>query len=712
MKEVKKMREFKSLNPAGLPEGFDAEIYGEEPIVKVEESKGRIFISYIFPGFYLSDDSQDVEGERVSFKQVDIPKVGFLSESGKPLLPSFGRYVQIPFNCDFKFTVKKGEPIQFDDVLVLPAQEKLTDNAEQEHAFEYDRDFYSRDELYPSDVVEVTGPFEIDGYNALLIHVRPFQYNPAKRKLIGYGNIVVEIQVMPAKKGSAGYPFHPELDREVYGNLFLNPRRRIEERLGIEPIIRPPVPPIPSGPEFLIIYHDTLRDAAEKLAKWKNMRGLLTETVSISEIGNSVNEIKTYIRRRRGFPLSRLRYVLLFGDVDMIASETISGGPFGSNITDYYYSTPRDATSSADLVLPWLSIGRIPVRTLEEGMDVVDQIIRYEKNPPCDPEYYRRMTFAAYFQDNYPQDGRADRKYIKTLEDIRERMVMLGFDVERVYVSNNPNPQFYRDGTPVPQEVKDSIVDADTATGMLISATAEGQLIIGHRDHGGPDGWSHPSFKKSHLDAITSEYPTIFFSINCLTGKFDLAGPTESFAEKILRMKGGAPSLIAASRASGTWRNDSLIKALFDAVWAGVLPTFPGSTASYPVKYNRLGDILNYAKSYLPVAHSGDNEGIKDHFEIYHVIGDPTIELWKANPITIDIRAVKRGTYLDITLSSCPKGSVITVWYRDKMLRRIEPSSTHIRVPLREIMITPFPPRRIVSVCFKAPAHRFRQINV
>lgn len=193
------MKEFKSLNPAGLPESFDVEIHGKEPIVQVEELKGRINITYTFPGFYLSDDSLDVEGERISFKGVKIPKAGFLSESGKPLLPSFGRYIQIPFNSDFKFTVKKGKPVQFDDVLLLPAQEELTDNPDEEHTFEYDKDFYSAEEFYPRDIVEVTGPFEVDGYNTLLVHVRPFQYNPAKRKLIGCGNIAVEIVVTPAK---------------------------------------------------------------------------------------------------------------------------------------------------------------------------------------------------------------------------------------------------------------------------------------------------------------------------------------------------------------------------------------------------------------------------------------------------------------------------------------------------------------------------------
>jgi hypothetical protein len=711
------MRELKSLNPTGLPDSFDTEKHGEEPIIKVQESKGRVVISYVFPGFYLSDDNRDVGGEKTPFKQVNIAKTGFLAESGKPLLPSFGRYIQIPFNCDYKLTTEKSEPVQFDEVLVLPAQEKLTDDEEQEHEFEYDQEFYAKDQFYPSDLVEVTGPFQIDGYNSLLIHVRPCQYNPAKKKLLGFGNITVAIDVSPKEGESDEYPLiDPELNREAYGNLFLNPRRRVEERLEVEPH-RVTIPVLPRGPEFLIIYHDIFKSAALKLAEWKNKRGLHTEAVSIKTVGNTVGKIKAYIRNRRKLILSRLRYVLLFGDVDMITPETVTDSPWGANITDYYYSTKTDPTGPANYLMPWLSTGRIPVRTAKEGMGVVDQIIRYEKNPPCDPEYYRRMAFAAYFQG----DGTATRGYMKAMEDIRQHMISLGLDVERIYVSQTSNVQFYIDGTPVPAEVKASIVDGSTATDMLISSTSEGQLITGHRDHGGQNGWSHPSFNTDHLKAIVSEYPTLFYSINCLTGKFDLTAPTESFAEMILRMKGGAPSLIAATRVSHTWLNNDLMKALFDAMWGGVLPCFPGSTASYQIKNNRLGDILNYAKSYLPIKMSGSADFVKDHYEIYHVIGDPTIELWKALPITIGIEAKISAQYLSIRLSACPRGAVITVWHKDKMLKRIEPSSTHIKISLRGIEISrfllPSVPERIsgreqISVCFWAPGHRFRQVNV
>jgi len=177
-----------------------------------------------------------------------------------------------------------------------------------------------------------------------------------------------------------------------------------------------------------------------------------------------------------------------------------------------------------------------------------------------------------------------------------------------------------------------SMVGGPAATNMLIDASTRGQLIVAHRDHGDWNGWVHPSFTTNHLDSLGGEARSIFFSVNCLTGMFDLASQRECFAEKLLRIQRGAPSLIAATRVSGTWRNDAMMKALFDALWPGVLPSYPGPGSPSQVESGRLGDILNYAKLYLLLASSGDPEGIKDHFEIYHVIGDPAIKVWTKAP--------------------------------------------------------------------------------
>ncbi len=706
-------KEFKSLKASGLSDDFDAEVDGSEPIIDVGEEEDHITISCIFPGFDLSDDEQDVKGEKKPFKEVGISGVGFVSESGQPLMPVFRRFVNVPQGCDVEVNVEKGSVVTFDDILVTPAQEKAMDG-EEEHEFEFDEEAYKKDEFYPKDIVKVSDPQDVDGYNAVLVEICPLQFNPVKRKIRGYSNITVTLKFSPKDEEDEEnrFPFiDPELEREGFGNLLLNPRRRM---VAMQPSIPigPPIPPIIPPfflPEFIIIHHGDFKVAAQKLANWKNTKGISTQIVDIERVGNTVAKIKEFIRSRRKPWFSRLRYVLLFGDTNHIVTENVSG-----NATDYYYSTPKDPSSGSDCVSPWIAIGRIPVQTKQEAQDVVDQIISYEKNPPCDPAYYERMTAAAYFQDNWPQDGRADRAYMKTMEGIRSHLVSIGKEVQRVYVSNNPNPQKYKDGTAVPAEVKSAIVDENTATDMLISETAEGQLMVGHRDHGGTTGWEHPPFRNGDLDAITSAYPSIFLSINCWTGRFDFSAPSDCFAEVMLKLKGGAPSLIAATRPSGTWRNDSLIKALFDALFPGVIPTYPGTTASYAIKNNRLGDILNYAKMYLFVAH-GTNSGVKDHLEIYHVVGDPTLELWKELPkvIRLTVKVIRR--YLLIQLSASPKGGVITISERGKILKTVKTSSTQVKVPLKNLkLLKPIPGirRRTISVCLSAPGYRFIEKKV
>ncbi|MBN1372706.1 MAG: hypothetical protein JW987_12265 [Anaerolineaceae bacterium] len=723
------MREFKALNPIDLPGGFDLEVHTEEPVVEVKESKGKIVINYVFPGFYLVDDNRKVAGEQLELKQLYITSTGFLSESGKPLLPSFGRYVQIPQNCDFKIRVKKTQPVKFDDVLVSPAQTLLSDNPNQKHEYEFDQEFYAKDELYPDEICKVTGPFTIDQYRALLVHITPLQYNAAKKQLIGYGNITVTIN-LKEKPDQEERITDSLVENEAFGNLMLNPGLKVAERVGVK--IPPVIVPF-TGPQLLIIYAKIFEKSAKKLADWKNHRGLLTETVCVDDIGNSVDRLKAYIRGKRSPFYSRLRYVLLLGDSDMIATQTnfncIYGCTFRDDLqtaTDYYYSTQTDfdpAHPNDKLIFPWLSIGRIPVRPDLEGPPasgdsqaqlVVDQIIAYEKKPPADPGFYKRMVFAAYFQGNNHTDTRG---YLSTIENIRSQMEALGYSTERVYVTNDTTtPLYYKDGTQIPAAVISAFVNDATATQMLINATTEGQLYIGHRDHGNWDGWVHPRFRNSDLDHVTGDMPSIYYSINCETGGLDYPAPIECFAEKNLRMKGTASSLIAATRDSGTYLNNDLVMAIFDATFGGVLPTFPGGNASYPVRNNRLGDILNYGKFYLPVANT-DIRSVRDHFEIYHVIGDPTLELWTHMPLRVamNVKIVRKN--LDIQfLLGCPSGAVVTIWYGARMLKRLEPTSNHITIPLTNLVPFPLPKPsptlKVLQVCFWAPGYQYTEVKL
>jgi hypothetical protein len=236
---------------------------------------------------------------------------------------------------------------------------------------------------------------------------------------------------------------------------------------------------------------------------------------------------------------------------------------------------------------------------------------------------------------------------------------------------------------------------------------------VAHRDHGDTNGWYRPTFTDQELDRITSTVPSMFYSINCLTGAWPETTKTECFAEKALRRRGAAPSLIAATEVSNTWLNNYLIKALFDAMYGGLIPTFPETTVSYPVKHSRLGDILNYAKTYLPTVASGAE--VKDHCEIYHVLGDPTLELWRDVPRAVELGVRRSARTLDIQLSECPSGAVLTLWAGGQLLKRIEPRSTRVAIPTK-LLAAALPkgaprPESVAVACW-APGHRFVETRV
>jgi hypothetical protein len=667
------MRQFVSLGPSDV----DGVGGGAEPTVDLAESAAEIAVTYRFPGLHRSEDERLLDGRPTMFQKVDMDAVGHLAATGKPLLPSLGRYVQVPEGYEVKLgEVRTGAPVTVEDCWVLPSQGSATDAAGESAGFDFDRATYERDELYPKQPVELSGPFELDGYRAVLLHVRPVQHNPKRRVLVAHGSVDIHLELVG--RAAEPLPFHPDDSREAFGNLFLNPRRKPTKRPT--PADRASDVAARTDAELLVIHAAKFARGARELAAWKNRRGLPTEVVDIARIGNDASRIKAFLRGRRRESGSRLRYVLLFGDADDIVTETLPEGFGEHNSTDYYYSTPADPASPAELKLPWLALGRIPARDAKEAEGIVADIIAYERQPPADPKYYRRAVCAAYFQGNHP-NHQDERAYLETMEKIRAFLVSLGFDAQRVYVSDDPHPKSYSDGSPIPADVVAAMVDNETAARRVVAAVNQGCLFLAHRDHGDTNGWYRPTFTDQELDRITSAVPSMFFSINCLTGAWPETTKTECFAEKALRRRGAAPSLIAATEVSNTWLNNYLIRALFDAMYGGLIPTFPGTTVSYPIRNSRLGDILNYAKSYLPTVANGAE--IKDHCEIYHVLGDPTLELWGDVPRTLAVKVGRSTRTLDIHLSECPAGTTLTLWAEKQLLKRVQPRSTRVSIPIK-----------------------------
>lgn len=694
------MNKFISLNSNVLDFPGNKIPKTDDPVVTFRIRNKEIIITYLFPKVTITKleftPSQD-KFKDTKFRLVKISNVGFMTESGKALLPSLGRFVQIPpgYYAEIKNVSKSGPKAIHEDgknLQIITSQEELTEKSFREHHFEYCKEFYNSRDWYPSerDMVKLDGPFDVDGYNAILLHVRPLKYKPNTQGLIAYSKIVVTLEIKPCTEPMQNYTYNfDDIDKEAFGNFFINPDREgIEGKFGVE--VRCPEPELKDkdDPEFLIIHYPGFKTAAETLADWKESLKIVTEIQSTKVTGRSANEIKNYIRFRREpkkedekLIVPRLQYVLLLGNSDHIETEYFNYEDYGEYPSDYYYSTSVDPDEQnvQKCILPWLALGRIPVKDEDEANCVVKKIIEYEKNSRNNDKVNREITLVASFQDTDPAldnpkpDKRACRRYIMTMEKISERLKNT-CSFEKIYVDPVYKHEYlqhfyvtqkeidlyrnkvhrYVDGTPIHWKVRRIFKEKKEARIALMFKIIAGQMIIAHRGHSSFDGWDLPDLCRGHIQDIIKELRieidkledaevkekfkeeynnlkspkglNVFFSTNCSAGRFERAKARKSFAEELLCNEYGAASLIAATDRSRTWRNDSLLKALFDGLWKGVL--FPKGKSN-PIRNFRIGDIMNYAKTYLLLEHNGMNIGNRAHFEIFHVIGDPTLQLMK-----------------------------------------------------------------------------------
>jgi hypothetical protein len=268
---------------------------------------------------------------------------------------------------------------------------------------------------------------------------------------------------------------------------------------------------------------------------------------------------------------------------------------------------------------------------------MVQKILTYEKTPPTQSSFYNDFVVAAYFQDD-EQNGYETRRFVRTSEEVRDYLLSEGYNGERIYVTGsyiNPthyNNGYYGNGEPLPSELLRPTFAWDGDKNDIINAIESGIFILNHRDHGMESGWGDPYFTTSDFSSFANgDLLPVVFSLNCLTGRFD---GYECFCEEFLRKDdGGAVAAFGATRVSYSGYNDYLCRGFYDAQWPDFDQDIGGDTPLYS-----LGEILNYGKTYMTNTW-GDPWGYERYtFELFHIFGDPSMEIWTAFPqdLTVD----------------------------------------------------------------------------
>ncbi|MCW4054171.1 MAG: C25 family cysteine peptidase [Candidatus Bathyarchaeota archaeon] len=606
------------------------------------------------------------------YNRLHMPGAGYAMSIGKPAVPMVTRFLEIPDYVDVSVDVLYLETRTLEGFNVIPTQEYSVDYANAtDPEFVIDQVTYATDAFYPSEVAGVQGaqggaPIVMRGHRLVPLNLYPVQFNPVTQQLKVHSKI--EVRLNYDEPGQVG-PIDSRLDSLAFEMLLegfvLNYKNR-----GIAYLTKGE-----DAAEYLIITHDDFYHQAMDLADWKRQKGLRTKVVNTTQInsaGVTANDVENYIQNAYDSWGVAPTYVLLLGDSEFIPTHYNTPHPDdmhgNHNIaTDLYYGTV-DGTD----YFPDIYVGRISVDTAQEANIIINKILDYEKNPPTIADFYSHVSSCAFFQDRghnecgvwYNQDDYEDRAYVLTSEEIRDYLITQGYTVDRIYTADaGANPRNYSrckydNGDPLPPDllVANGFTWGGTTADITNSINA-GRFLVYHRDHGESrnfwdhdngawgmvDGWNEPTYLVGHIAGLTNGVLLpVVLSIECQAGWFDgetdqnddamLTRNVESFCEEFVRhQNGGAIATIGSTRNSYSGYNEELLKGFVDALWSD----FDTSTASGGL--HSLGQMLVYGKVYMASEYGYNDLGTQVTFELFHLFGDPELEIWTEQPKEFDV---------------------------------------------------------------------------
>jgi hypothetical protein len=570
-----------------------------------------------------------------TWTQLILPNTDAPGDPGTPGIPVASNVIGVPDGA--KLIVKPGEADSYtlDGVDVFPAQPEPVDALTKApnfakppfaaKPFAFDSKAYKAKGLEPSPADgDVLGRSRDLTIGDLVIPA--VQYDAKAKKL----KVLTSVEVDVIFKGGP-HTFSDELN-----SPWEQAQRRLAASLLNANVVNSRLDFIlrRCGSEMLVITNPATRTAADTFATARRAAGIRTSVVETGsgpgQIGTTAAAIQTYIRARlTDFLCIHPSYITIMGDDELVPTfPGINGIP-----SDLQYSMRNDADE-----LPDVAVGRILGADQAQVGTAVAKIVGYETTAPAAPGFLNRAALASQFQDTDAagevNDGQEDRTFIQFSETVRSGLVKRGVTVDRIYDdSPTTSPTKFNDGTSLPASLLKPTFPWDGDGADVSAAWNEGRFLIIHRDHGWSDGWGHPSFTTTDVNALSNgSLLPVVMSINCSSAAYDY--DEDSFTQSALvKADGGAVGVFGDTRDSPSWHNSQIGLGFVDALLPSVLPS------EGPATNQRMGDALIHGKLRLaglsPPAGDGST---RNELYLWHFFGDPSMQMWGGGkpPIVFD----------------------------------------------------------------------------
>ncbi|MEZ4983729.1 MAG: type IX secretion system sortase PorU [Saprospiraceae bacterium] len=365
--------------------------------------------------------------------------------------------------------------------------------------------------------------------------------------------------------------------------------------------------------QMLIIYHPDFEEQALTLAEHRrSFGGLTVEAVPVGQVYNEFSSGRvdpTAIRDFSRLIFERdggLQYLLVIGDGSFDCRDIYE---FGNNFipvyekdsnseirgypADDYFVIFENAPGADPLANDIsISVGRLPVKSVEEAQTVVAKIIDYDTNPDYLLDWRTRMTFLGDDEDTATHSDDAN-------------------DAANLVLATQPmfavNKLFF---DLFPQESTAAGDRFPAVQDELDRAIFKGAVITTYLGHGGPRGWAQE--RVLDIPRIQSwenrDKMSLFLTATCTFGDFDNSAFVSAGEELLLSGRGGAIALLTTTRPVVAFRNAALTNRSLTELMTQNTNT--GQWAAF-------GDVIRIAKNSLSTTGSFDNE------RKFTLLGDP-----------------------------------------------------------------------------------------
>lgn len=569
---------------------------------------------------FLSQDSESItlrcqlsgfELETVTTPQGEAVQVSIedgtpLLKAGAPEVPKLTTAYILNHFQSGKVKILSSTYTDHEDILLAPSKGNLYRDVDPAMVpYEFGQ-IYEEDVFFPRKLVRTQSPYVFRDYRGQTVQFFPVQYNPVQRILRVYSELVVSIEIeadpalLEAENARASSKV-PEPYHFLYQKRFLNysGENRYEQigELG----------------NMLIVTTDEYAEQIEDMVRWKNQKGIPTEVVLMSEIGETPEEVRSFIDDY--YQNQRLTYLLIVGDENAVPTLQTEF----QNACDHCY-----AYQEGDDHYPEFFVGRLNAENPEQLQTILDRNMMYELNPGMDnPNWF--STALGFGSNQGPgDDGEFDYEH---LNNIKSTLLNYGFtSVYEFYDGSQAN------ASPTPA---DSTTDAEGNPNALMinEVINSGVTLMNYTGHGDHGVLASGSFNNAAINELTNygAYPFLI-AVACCVGDFQNdfgAGPC--LGDTWIRATNNETGLPAGG-----------IGGCFSSILQSWSPPMEGQdemnaliveAGTYDIRHTMGGIVVHGGGAMIDAYGAGGDEMM----DTWNIFGDPSIALWTRTPIAITV---------------------------------------------------------------------------